>query len=129
MKFSQKIFENWRFWKMTILKNRPFWIVFLQKKFFFASFSWKSVQICMVDWMGQNFDVFPVSSKFLAMLNKTLYSVGPYTSEALLFSGESWHKCLFFWHLAQHLWYKTLWSNLPKLLDLLIFCMYSQTWQ
>ena len=29
------------------------------KLFFFASFSWKSVQICMVEWIGWNFDVFP----------------------------------------------------------------------
>ena len=27
--------------------------------FFFASFLLKSVQIYMVEWMGQNFDVFP----------------------------------------------------------------------
>ena len=38
---------------------------FLQKKnFFFASFSWKSVQIHMVDWMGQNFDIFPGFQQF-----------------------------------------------------------------
>ena len=60
MKFSQKNFQNWRFWKTAILKNRPFWIFFFKKKNFFASFLWKYVQICMVEWMGQIFDVFPV---------------------------------------------------------------------
>ena len=29
----------------------------------------------MVEWMGQNFDVFPGFRKFLAMRNITLYSV------------------------------------------------------
>ena len=31
----------------------------------------------MVEWMGQNFDVFLVSRKFLAMRNIKLYSVSP----------------------------------------------------
>ena len=36
MKFSQKNFENWRFWKTAILKNWPFWIFFAKKNFFFC---------------------------------------------------------------------------------------------
>ena len=46
-------------------EKRPFWKIghfefFSSKKnFFFASFLWKSVQICMVEWMSRNFDVFP----------------------------------------------------------------------
>jgi hypothetical protein len=38
-------------------EKRQFWK-------FFASFSWKSVQIRMVDWMGRNFDVFPGFQQF-----------------------------------------------------------------
>jgi hypothetical protein len=30
-----------------------------KRKFFFASFPGKSVQIYMEEWMGRNFDVFP----------------------------------------------------------------------
>ena len=58
--FREKIsrigdFEKWPFWKIGHFE------FFLKKKnnFFFASFSWKSVQICMVEWMGRNFDIFP----------------------------------------------------------------------
>ena len=36
VKFSQKNFKNWRFWKTAILKNRPFWIFFFIKKNFFC---------------------------------------------------------------------------------------------
>ena len=58
-----------KFWELAILKNelflsRPFWIFFLKKIFFFASFPWKLAQIYMVEWMGQNFDVFPGLQKF-----------------------------------------------------------------
>ena len=41
-------------------------------------FSWKSVQIYMVEWMGWNFEILMfslVSRKFLAMHNIVLYSV------------------------------------------------------
>ena len=54
-----------KFRELAILKNGHFeksaiLNFFLQKKkIFFASFSWKSVQICMVEWMGRNFEVFP----------------------------------------------------------------------
>ena len=53
-----------KFWELAILKNGHFWktaildFFFQKKKIFFASFSWKSVQIYMVEWMGWNFDVF-----------------------------------------------------------------------
>ena len=51
-------------WELTILKNSVFEsaildFFFRKKIFFFASFPWKSAQIYMVEWMGQNFDVFP----------------------------------------------------------------------
>ena len=32
--FHRKKFENLPFWKMAILKNRPFWISFFEKKIF-----------------------------------------------------------------------------------------------
>ena len=32
-------FKNWRFWKMAILKNRPFWIFFSKKNIFFLLYS------------------------------------------------------------------------------------------
>ena len=45
---------------MAIFEKRPFWIFFKKKKKkeLIASFSWKSVQIYMVEWMSWNFDVF-----------------------------------------------------------------------
>ena len=46
-------FEKWAFFESAILN------FFFRKIFFFASFPWKSAQIYMVEWMGQNFDVFP----------------------------------------------------------------------
>ena len=53
MKFSQKNFENWRFWK---------------SQFFWDDHLYGRVEILMFSL---------VSRKFLAMLNITLYSVGP----------------------------------------------------
>ena len=56
-------------WELAILKNAlflswPFWIFFFKKKkFFFALFPSKSVQIYMVEWMSWNFDVFTVFQK------------------------------------------------------------------
>ena len=50
VKCPWKIFENWQFWKTQF-----FWV----NHFDFASFPWKSVHIHMVEWMGQDFDVFP----------------------------------------------------------------------
>ena len=70
VKFSQKKFENWRFWKTEILKDRPFWFFFLKKIFFFASFSWKSIQICMVDW---RFPWFPANSLLCVIKLYTVY--------------------------------------------------------
>ena len=57
--FREKIsrigdFEKWAFFESAILN-----FFFEKKKFFFASFPWKSAQIYMVEWMGQNFNVFP----------------------------------------------------------------------
>ena len=46
--------------------------------FFFAWSPWKSVTNYVIEWMGINFDVSLVSSKFLAMRNIVLYSVGYY---------------------------------------------------
>ena len=39
--------------------THPFYLKKSAILIFFFSFLWKSVQICMVEWMGQNFDVFP----------------------------------------------------------------------
>ena len=47
-------FEKWAFFESAILN-----FFFQKKNIFFASFPWKSAQIYMVEWMGQNFDVFP----------------------------------------------------------------------
>ena len=46
-------FDKWAFFESAILNF--FFLIF----FFFASFPWKSAQIYMVEWMGQNFDIFP----------------------------------------------------------------------
>ena len=56
--FQKKNIENWQRWKMTFFWVGHFDFFFKKKKFFFASFPWKSAQIYMVEWMGQNFDVF-----------------------------------------------------------------------
>ena len=57
--FHEKIlrigdFKKWAFFESAILN-----FFFRKKKFFFASFPWKSAQIYMVEWVGRNFDVFP----------------------------------------------------------------------
>ena len=57
--FREKILRIGDFKKWPFLKNGHFGFFFQKKFFFFASFSWKSVQIYMVEWMGRNFDVFP----------------------------------------------------------------------
>ena len=51
--------------KIGDFEKRPFWKIghfefFPSKKkmVFLVSFLWKSVQICMIEWMGRNFDVF-----------------------------------------------------------------------
>ena len=66
--FCEKILRIGDFEKL------PFWKIGYFE-FFFGSFSWKSVQICMVEWMGQNLTFSLVFMKFLAMCNITLYSV------------------------------------------------------
>ena len=59
MKFSQKNFENWRFWKMAILKIGHFGILFIRKKNFFCFIPIKiSHKLC--DGMdGTQFWCFP----------------------------------------------------------------------
>ena len=57
--FHEKFLRIGDFEKWPFLKNGHFGYFFKKKNFFFASFSWKSVQIYMVEWMGWNFDVFP----------------------------------------------------------------------
>ena len=57
--FREKIlrigdFEKWALFESAILN-----FFFVKNNIFFASFPWKSAQIYMVEWMGQNFDVFP----------------------------------------------------------------------
>ena len=56
--FHEKILRIGDFEKWPFLKNGHFGFFFKKKNFFFALFSWKSVQIFMVEWMGWNFDVF-----------------------------------------------------------------------
>ena len=45
--------------KLSFFESAILNFFFRKKNFFFASFPWKSAQIYMVEWMGQNFDVFP----------------------------------------------------------------------
>ena len=69
MKFSQKKFVNWRFWKAQF-----FWVghfgFFSFKKNFFCLIPIKSVINYVIEWILM-FSL--VSSKFLAMRNITLY--------------------------------------------------------
>ena len=57
--FREKILRIGDFEKQPFWKIGHFEFCSSKKKNVFAWFSWKSVQICMVEWMGQNFDVFP----------------------------------------------------------------------
>ena len=58
LKLSQKTFENRWFWK-----SQFFWVSHFENNFakiyFFASFPWKSVNICRIARMGRNFDDYP----------------------------------------------------------------------
>ena len=84
-------FEKWPFWKSGHFE------------FFFASFSWKSVQIRMVEWMGRNFDVFPmrnitlysVSMRIMPEMNKPRLHIGGLISE----NCSLWLKSPVIWHL------------------------------
>ena len=77
MKFFQKNFENWRFWKTAIFKNRPLWIFFLQKNIFFCFIIMKISPNLYGRMNGSNTYLMSslFSSKFLAMRKITLYSV------------------------------------------------------
>ena len=63
MKFSQKNFENWRFWKMSfaILKNSDFGFFFQKKRENFAWSPWKSVKGSWISRTGRNFYDYPGS--------------------------------------------------------------------
>ena len=78
VKFSRKNFKNWQFWKTAILKNRPFWIFFLQKKFFFCIFlkispnlygRMDGSKLWCLPW-------FPENSLLCAILRYTVYVPG-----------------------------------------------------
>jgi hypothetical protein len=56
MKFSQKSFENWRFWKTQFFGVGHFEIFFSKKKNFFTSSLWKSVKDTWGSRIGWNFD-------------------------------------------------------------------------
>jgi hypothetical protein len=56
MKFSQKFFENWRFWKISFFSVGHFEKFFLKKKKKIASFSCKMAKVSWLARMGQNFD-------------------------------------------------------------------------
>ena len=76
MKFSQKNFENWRFWKMAILKNRPFWIFFFGKKKYFCLIPMKiSHKLC--DSINGTqfwwFPWFPANSLLCVIYRYTVY--------------------------------------------------------
>ena len=69
MKFSQKNFENWRFWKMHFFWVGHFEFFFSKKKFFFAFFPWKLVKVYWLARMGQNFDQAKCDNNFGLMPN------------------------------------------------------------
>ena len=82
VKFLRKNFENWRFWKTSILKNRPFWFFFPWKKNCFCLILMKISPNLYGKMDGSKFWCFHwfslllslVFSKFLAMRNIMLYS-------------------------------------------------------
>ena len=69
MKFSQKNFENWRFWKMHFFWVGHFDFFFQKKKGFFASFPWKHGKGYLLARMGQNFDQAKRDNTFWPMPN------------------------------------------------------------
>ena len=75
MKFSQKIFENWRFWKMAILKNRPFWIFFF--RIFFFRFIFLKISPNLYGRMDRlkfwRFPWFPANSLLCVIKRNTVY--------------------------------------------------------
>jgi hypothetical protein len=82
VKFSRKNLENWRFWKTAILKNRPFWIFFLQKKNFFCFILMKISPISYGRLDGSKFWRFPwFPAIFLVcVINRyTVYILQPIT--------------------------------------------------
>ena len=71
-------FENGHFEKLTILKNWPFWIFFLQKKFFFCFIFMKISQNSYGRLDGSKFWCFPwFSANFLVCVIKryTVYDM------------------------------------------------------
>ena len=79
--FREMFFENWRFWKSQFFELAIL-NFFFQKKMLHSHQNQSNFM-----WIGWNFDVFPVSRKFLAMRNITLYSV---------------HTCLCFYYRPHH---------------------------
>ena len=69
MKFSQKNFENWWFWKMHFFWVGHFEIFFPKKNFFFAFFPWKLVKVYWLARMAQNFDQAKRDNTFWPMPN------------------------------------------------------------
>ena len=70
MKFSQKKFENWRFWKLAILE-----FFFSEKNFFLLHPNKNQSQIMWWNGWDSILMFSLVSTKFLAMRNISLYSV------------------------------------------------------
>ena len=72
MKFSQKNFENWRFWKMHFFWVGHFEFFFSKKKFFFCFFPMKISQSLLVSkdgsrfWSSQTWQHFLTQSKHFA---------------------------------------------------------------
>ena len=114
MKFSQKNFENWRFWKMAILKNRPFWIFFLKKNIFFCLIPMKiSHKLCdkMAGTQFWCFPWFPVNS----LLCYTVYIV------CFALNGSI---CTFAQQLTFHVWKHQeglTFRGAPKMGDFLLY--------
>ena len=80
MKFSQKNFENWRFWKMHFFWVGHFEFFFFKKNFFFFFFCFILMKISpnlygRMDGSNTYLMSSLFSSKFLAMRKITLYSV------------------------------------------------------
>ena len=110
-KFSQKIIENWRSWKMTFFR-RPFWIFFSEKNFFFCfillkrpkAFIWGIIFFCTMD------EFFRILEKTSSELICTRLYVMTGLSSSLARFGNNYNQpyLLKLWRLLDtggHLWH------------------------
>ena len=84
VKFSRKNFKNWQFWKTAILKNRPFWIFFVNSFFFLLHSHENQTKFVWYNGWVEILTFSLVSRKFLAMRNIMLYMQCTYIFNLLL---------------------------------------------